>query len=118
MKVHGLTWLGTRSEDFEAMTDFAENVLGLQRSFGHEGVAGFELPDGSLFEIFAPGVPAGGHPESGVVGGFMVDDVRAARDKLEAAGLEVGEIQTAGGPGGWLYFRAPDGNLYEIISGA
>jgi catechol 2,3-dioxygenase-like lactoylglutathione lyase family enzyme len=114
MKILGLAWLGTRAADFDATVRFAEDVLGLSRSFEHDGVAGFELPDGSIFEIFAPGVSAGGHPPEGVVGGFEVDDLSAARAELEAAGIEVGEPHTAGG-GAWFYFRAPDGNLYELI---
>jgi catechol 2,3-dioxygenase-like lactoylglutathione lyase family enzyme len=118
MKVHGLTWLGTREAEFDEMVHFAEAVLGLARSFEKEGVVGFELPDGSLFEVFAPGGFAGGHPPEGVVGGFKVDDLVAAREELEAAGVEVGDLQTAGGTGAWMYFRAPDGNLYELIGPA
>jgi catechol 2,3-dioxygenase-like lactoylglutathione lyase family enzyme len=118
MNVQGLTWLGTRAGDFEAMVRFAEDVLGLTRSFEREGLVGFQLPDGSLFEVFALGVPAGGHPPEGVVGGFKVDDLAAAVDELHAAGVEVGELQTVGGSGAWVYFRAPDGNLYELIGPA
>jgi catechol 2,3-dioxygenase-like lactoylglutathione lyase family enzyme len=114
VKVLGLTWLGTRAERFEETVRFAEEVLGLRRSFGEAGVAGFELPDGSLYEVFAPGHPAGGHPPEGVVGGFAVDDVEAARAELEAAGVEVTELKSADG-GTWAYFRGPDGNLYEIV---
>jgi catechol 2,3-dioxygenase-like lactoylglutathione lyase family enzyme len=117
MKITGLTWLGTRAADFDATVRFVEDVLGLRRSFEHDGVVGFELPDGSLFEIFAPGAPAGGHPHEGVVGGFRVDDLAGARAELENAGLEVGELHAAGG-GAWLYFRAPDGNLYELVGSA
>jgi len=117
MKILGLTWLGTRAADFDATVRFAEDVLGLSRAFEHEGLVGFGLPDGSLFEIFVPGVPAGGHPPEGVVGGFEVDDLTAARAELEAAGIEVGELHTASG-GAWFYFRAPDGNLYELVGSA
>jgi hypothetical protein len=55
MKVIGLTWLGTRAPRFDEMVGFAEDVLGLERAFGEEGMAGFRLEDGSLFEIFGPG---------------------------------------------------------------
>lgn len=115
MKVGGLTWIGTRARRFDDMVEFAEQTLGLSPTFEKEGGVGFELPDGSLFEIFAPGIEAGGHPPEGVVGGFEVDDVRAARAELEAAGVEVGELQTEAGFGAWVYFRAPDGNLYELV---
>lgn len=118
MNVQGLTWLGTRAREFETMVAFAEQVLGLTRLFERDGLVGFQLPDGSLFEVFAPGVPAGGHPPEGVVGGFKVDDLATAVAELEAAGVEVGELQRAGGSGEWVYFRAPDGNLYELIGPA
>jgi catechol 2,3-dioxygenase-like lactoylglutathione lyase family enzyme len=118
MNVLGLTWLGTRAAQFDEMVRFAEDVLGLARSFEREGVVGLELPDGSLFEVFAPGGFAGGHPREGVVGGFEVDNLATAREELEAAGVEVADLQTAGGPGAWFYFRAPDGNLYELIGPA
>ena len=117
MKILGLAWLGTRATDFDATVRFAEDVLGLSRAFEQDSVVGFRLPDGSLVEIFAPGVQAGGHPPEGVVGGFEVDDLTAARTELEAAGMEAGELQTAGG-GAWFYFRAPDGNLYELVGSA
>jgi catechol 2,3-dioxygenase-like lactoylglutathione lyase family enzyme len=117
VKVLGLTWLGTRTPRFDEMVAFAEDVLGLERAFGEKGLAGFRLEDGSLFEIFAPGHPGGGHPKSGVVGGFVVDDVATACVELDAAGLEVSPLETAGS-GAWAYFRAPDGNLYEIVGRA
>src|SRR2546430_13629445 len=51
------------------MIEFAERVLGLTASLRDEGMALFHLEDGSLFEVFAPDTPAGGHPETGVVAG-------------------------------------------------
>ena len=106
--------MGTRTARFAEMVSFAEDVLGLERAFEREGVVGYKLADGAFFEIFAPGVPGGGHPAEGVAGGFTVDDLAAARAELEAAGLEVGERHASGGVA-WFYFRAPDGNLYELI---
>ena len=113
MRVTGLTWLGTRTPHFAEMVEFAERTLGLSRAFGNDGAAGFELPDGSLFEVFAPDHPAGGHPPSGVVGGFRVDDVEAARAELEESGFEVSPL-ARGDRDAWAYFRAPDGNWYEL----
>ena len=113
MKVKGLTWLGTRTPRFAQMVDFAEERLGLHATMREGGMAVFQLEDGSLFEVFAPGDPGGGHPERGAVAGFHVDDVEAAHDELELAGVEVSAIESAG-TGAWFYFRAPDGNLYEL----
>jgi hypothetical protein len=42
--------------------------------------------------------------------------VRAARDELVAAGIEiVGELERDA-QWEWVSFRAPDGNLYELAS--
>ena len=46
--------------------------------------------------------------------GFRVEDVAAARDELVAAGVEVTSLEL-GSRDAWAYFRAPDGNLYEIV---
>jgi catechol 2,3-dioxygenase-like lactoylglutathione lyase family enzyme len=45
-----------------------------------------------------------------------VDDAEAAAAELRAAGVEVSEVGAAG-EFRWAYFRAPDGNLYEVTSG-
>jgi catechol 2,3-dioxygenase-like lactoylglutathione lyase family enzyme len=113
VNVRGLTWIGTRTPLFEEMVEFAEQRLGLRANRREEGVAMFQLEDGSLLEVFAPGHPAGGHPDSGAVAGFHVDDVGGAREELERAGVEVSAVHSSG-PGAWFYFRAPDGNLYEL----
>jgi hypothetical protein len=108
-----MSWLGTRTTQFEDMVSFAVGVLGLEAPLRAPGLAVFSLPDGSTYEIFAPKHPGGGHPSGGVVGGFAVTDVAAGRDELIAAGCEVGELQT-GEETRWVYFRAPDDNWYEI----
>jgi catechol 2,3-dioxygenase-like lactoylglutathione lyase family enzyme len=113
VKLAGLTWLGTRTGRFDEMVEFADRVLGLEPHSREAGTATFQLDDGSLFEIFALDAPGDGHAETVVVAGFHVSDVAAARAELEAAGVEVSEVFSSG-PGSWVYFRAPDGNLYEL----
>jgi catechol 2,3-dioxygenase-like lactoylglutathione lyase family enzyme len=115
MELKGVVWLGTRTERFEEMVAFAEEVLGLERKRGEDGLAVFELADGDTFEVFDPQHPAGGHPD-GIAGGFLVDDAEAATAELRTAGVEVTELGSAG-EFRWAYFRAPDGNLYEVTSG-
>jgi catechol 2,3-dioxygenase-like lactoylglutathione lyase family enzyme len=115
MQLKSVVWLGTRTDRFDEMVAFAENVLGLERKSGENGLAVFELSDGDTFEVFDPQHPGGGHPD-GVAGGFLVDDAEAAAAELRAAGVEVSELDSAG-PYSWAYFRAPDGNLYEVTSG-
>jgi catechol 2,3-dioxygenase-like lactoylglutathione lyase family enzyme len=115
VKLKGVVWLGTRTARFDEMVAFAESVLGLRLKHGEDGLALFELPGGDTFEVFDPQHPGGGHPE-GVVGGFLVDDAEAAAAEFAEAGVEVSEVGSAG-EFRWAYFRAPDGNLYEVTSG-
>ena len=115
MELKGVVWLGTRTEHFDEMVAFAQNVLGLERKHGEDGLAVFELADGDTFEVFDSQHPGGGHPD-GVAGGFLVDDAAAAAADLRASGAEVSEVESAGAYS-WAYFRAPDGNLYEVTSG-
>jgi len=115
VELKGVVWLGTRTARFDEMVTFAQAVLGMELKHGEDGLAVFGLPDGDTFEVFDEQHPGGGHPE-GVAGGFRVDDAEAAANELRSAGVEVSEIGSAG-EFRWAYFRAPDGNLYEVTSG-
>jgi catechol 2,3-dioxygenase-like lactoylglutathione lyase family enzyme len=115
VKLKGIVWLGTRTARFDEMVAFAQDVLGLEQKHGEDGLAVFELPGGDTFEVFDESHPGGGHPD-GVAGGFLVDDAEAVAAELRAAGVEVSEVDSAGAFR-WVYFKAPDGNLYEVTSG-
>jgi catechol 2,3-dioxygenase-like lactoylglutathione lyase family enzyme len=115
VELRGVVWLGTRTSRFDEMTAFAQDVLGLKAKHSEDGLAMYELPRGDLFEVFDESHPGGGHPD-GVAGGFLVDDADAAVAELRAAGVEVTDVDGADGYR-WAYFRAPDGNLYEVTSG-
>jgi catechol 2,3-dioxygenase-like lactoylglutathione lyase family enzyme len=117
MKVRGIVWLGTRTDRWEEMTRFCKDVFELSASHEERDFALFRLADGSTFEVFGPSFPGGGHPEHGAVAGFHVDDLDESRTELEAAGCEIVHLEDDGGDYAWLYFRAPDGNLYELTSG-
>ncbi len=78
------------------------------------GFALWDLPSGDLIELFEEGrKPTFG---TAPVVGFLVDDLEASRRDLEAAG---GEVVSSYGPNedgyATYHFRAPDGNLYEIV---
>ena len=115
MQLKGVVWVATRTPRFDEMVAFAESVLGLTPARSEHGLVAFTLPNGDTFEVFDETHPGGGHPD-GVAAGFLVDDAAAAASELRDAGVEVSDVDSAGAFR-WAYFRAPDGNLYEVTSG-
>jgi len=129
MKVLRVSFVGTRTQHFDATQAMFRDVLGMEVAFSNPGWAGFTLPSGprDLVEIFGPDMTdervAPTAFETGVLIAFAVDDIVSARAELAAAAVElVGDIVWArdliGGDGsdrwGWFFFRAPDGNIYVI----
>jgi catechol 2,3-dioxygenase-like lactoylglutathione lyase family enzyme len=136
------------AKDWKALVCFYESVLGcvpvpperhyqgrdLERGTGVPGaeVRGAHLrlpghgPDGPTLEIFTyttlaerPGT-AVNRPGFGHIA-FMVEDVRAARDEvLAAGGRAIGEVVTLAAPDGahvtWTYLTDPEGNVIELQS--
>jgi len=114
MKIKGIVWLGTRTDRFEQMTGFCQDVMGLSQTFIEPGFAVFEMPNGDVFEVFGPQQSLNTfmtHP----VAGFLVDDIVAARAEMEAKGIEfIGGIEGDSEDYKWSHFRAPDGFVYEL----
>ena len=53
--------------------------------------------------------------DTGPVAGLWIDNAPNARKELLAAGVaEVTEVERGPDGHGWFYFRAPDGNFYEL----
>jgi len=120
MKVHGLVWVGTRTDAFDETVVFFRDLLGVELEPVSADFAWSRMPNTSQLEVFGPtdrdhtGFTTGPVPE------FLVDDVSAALEELRAAGVEiVGQphIEGEGGRAGWLHFRAPDGNVYGLTNG-
>ena len=109
LDVRGLVFVGTRTPAAAAMSAFARDVLGLVPRDGG-AAAFFDLPDGSSLAVQGtePLEPA----ERTV--GFLVDDLDAAVAVLRAAGVvtdAVAQTETQR----YVHFRAPDGQLYELV---
>jgi catechol 2,3-dioxygenase-like lactoylglutathione lyase family enzyme len=114
VKLRGIVWTGVLTGHFDEMAAFMQTLTGEPPGISEPGFRLWALPDGDLFELFAPGhKPAFG---AGPVVGFLVDDIAESRRDLEAAGAEI-----VGGYGpnedGYeaIHFRAPDGNVYELV---
>ena len=117
--VKGLVWVGSRTEHYEQMVGFYRNVLRLPLEHEEGEFAVFRLPDGSKAEVFGPSDTEHTHFSRGPVAGFLVDDVETARGVLKAEGIEfIGPVHQWEPTGeAWSHFRAPDGNVYEIVQG-
>ena len=114
MKVRGIIWMGVQTERFDEMRAFIQALTGAPPGVSEPGFALWNLPNGDLVELFAEGrKPTFGR---GPVVGFQVAELEASRRDIEAAGAE---IVSSYGPNeaGYasVHFRAPDGNVYEIV---
>lgn len=112
MKIHGIVFAGTGTAARAQMAAFARDVLGLAPAT----VAGveadlFDLPDGSSFAVASP--QGMGATDRSL--GFLVDDIDNAVQELRAAGAEVDDDISSNARERYVHFRAPDGQLYELV---
>jgi len=119
VKVQGLAWLGTRTDEFTEMCRFYGEVFGLPRVASAPGFAAYRLPSGDLVEVFRPDFEGQEHFTTGPVAGFAVDDIEAAVAEMRANYIEfIGPIGGEPGQSRWAHFRGPDGNVYELTQRA
>ena len=114
MKVKGLRWVGVGTDNYEETLRFFTEVMGLAVAVTGDRQAILRVgEDGDQLEIFGKDGP-GKTLNSPPTVAFEVDDVEAARAELVAAGVEtIGEIGRWNGFE-WLYFRSPDGHVFEV----
>ena len=117
MEIKGLAWVGTRTAEYGAMVRLFKEVLGLHPAHEAPDFAGFMLPNGDKVEVFGPSDEEHAHFDSGPVVGFLVDNVAEARAQLEATGMVelIGPLRSWPRGSAWQHFRAPDGNVYELV---
>ncbi|HEX8583118.1 MAG TPA: VOC family protein [Allosphingosinicella sp.] len=118
MKVEGITWHAVTLDEsaFAASKKFYTETFGLTPMMEMEGVAVFQMPDGSLLELYLPTtVPPYGYNAS-LAFGFRVEDINLASAEIEAAGGELlGEITRVQELGyAYRHFRGPDGRVYGL----
>jgi len=113
--VRSLGFLGVRTAAFAAMAALYRDVLGLEPVLERPGAAWFKAADGASIHVYNADDPDHAFFGEGPVVGLVVDDFDASRAALTAAGIDfLGDPQRDGGIA-WNHYRAPDGNLYEII---
>ena len=95
------------------------DALGLATVHEAAGAVWFALADGTQVHVYGP--PEDDHTFFGDAPcvGYLVEDFAAARAALLAAGcaFDFGEPEVDG-DATWDHYRAPDGNVYEIIGRA
>ena len=123
MKVtEGISWVISCTSNFEQTVAFFRNVMGL--AITDEGVpvtdtqftryAQIKMSNGVVLEIVEPDERVRQLYDAPIVS-FTVDDVAQARRELEGIQVEfVAPIFSTKEGWGWTYFRAPDGNVYQI----
>jgi catechol 2,3-dioxygenase-like lactoylglutathione lyase family enzyme len=113
MRVLGYTWAGVRTADLKSTAHFFADTLGLSLVREGKAMVQFETATGQLFEVFGPGSPYYRLHASPVLA-FQVEDVRAAKKELESRGVEFVTDVDGDSSEAWVYFRGPDGYLYEL----
>ena len=118
MKAQGLVWLGVRTPETDAMAAFITNVMGLPLVERAHDFVRFQLPNRDQIELFGPSGDAQAHMTTGPMPEFLVHDVEQAEAELEAGGVEIlRPVRFWRGDYGSVHFRAPDGNVYGVLSG-
>jgi hypothetical protein len=117
--VQGLGFLGVRIEDrgaFEEAVSLYRDTLRVPL-LRHEPwrLAWFRLGDGTELHVYGPEdtdhVVFGDRPCVGLV----VDDVDAARETMESAGIEFLWETQRDTDRAWAHYRGPDGTVCELI---
>jgi catechol 2,3-dioxygenase-like lactoylglutathione lyase family enzyme len=116
LKVLSIGWLGVRTENAAAMSAFFKHTLGLETIDSAATGSRFQLLDGTEAHVYPGNDPDHEFFGSGPVVGFAVNSFAAAQAAILASGIKFlyPDPQRNGGRA-WQHFRAPDGNVYEII---
>ncbi len=113
IKAKGLAWVGVGTDRYAETMRLFRDVLGLEVEVESDEQAILRLGTGQQVEIFGR-EGRGKSQNMPPTIAFEVDDIAEARDALIEAGIEiVGEIGSWDGHE-WLYFRSPDGYLFEV----
>lgn len=116
MGVQRLGWLGVRTPQLDEMRVLLEGALELEPFQVDAASSRYRLADGAELHVYGPADRDHDFFGTGPVVGLVVDDAAALRARMEESGIEfLTPLESAGGST-WCHFRAPDGNVYEIIS--
>jgi hypothetical protein len=120
--IEGINWVITCTANFEQTVAFFRDIMGLVITA--EGIpvtdtqftryAQLAMPMGGVLEIVEPTADVRQVYTAPIVS-FTVDDMLQARRELEDRQIAfVAPIFRTQDGWGWIYFRAPDGNIYQL----
>jgi catechol 2,3-dioxygenase-like lactoylglutathione lyase family enzyme len=111
MRILGLIFAGSATEQRPELARFVADVLGLEQ-VAVDGASAdmFRLPDGSTFAVSGPRELG----ETSRTVGFEVADLDEAVAELRTAGVETDGI-AENSEFRYTHFRPPDGELYELV---
>ena len=111
----GVGFVGLRTHRFDEMVALIRDLIGLDVLREAPGATWFRLGTDAELHVYATDELDHAFFTTGPVVGLRVDDVDAARARMEAAGIEfIGDVQRSERTA-WNHFRAPDGTILEII---
>jgi glyoxylase I family protein len=112
VEILGIAFAGSSSDRRAEMSAFVEHILGLPRTFV-DGVEAdlCDLPGGVWFAVAS----LGGMGSTERTIGFLVADLDSALDELRQSGAEVDAVVAENAEHRYAHFRAPDGDLDEIL---
>ena len=115
MQVKGIIWVGSSVDDRAVTRDFFADHLGMEITTDVRGFTQLTATNGDRLELFGPDSEEHDHLDTGPVAGLWVDDIESAHDSLRRAGVsDVTDLEQGADGHRWFYFRAPDGNYYEL----
>jgi predicted enzyme related to lactoylglutathione lyase len=118
VKVHGVTWIGLRTDDVDGCVDFFQRALGLKISSRDLDFAILHMDSGDTLEVFGPSARLSEPHQfdrNKVMVGLRVDDIDEARNAIEAAGATLlGDVERMPDGYAWQHFIGPDGNTWEL----
>jgi catechol 2,3-dioxygenase-like lactoylglutathione lyase family enzyme len=116
MKVLALNWLGMRTKQFAPMSALFAEALGLELQSQDSFSSRFCLENKTEVHVYNHQDEFHQFFGDAPVIGFEVDSFTEARAQLQAFGVEFIYPQPQRQAGrAWQHFRAPDGNVYEIM---
>jgi catechol 2,3-dioxygenase-like lactoylglutathione lyase family enzyme len=107
-------WVGVVCDDLESQRRFYAGVLGMHIRRQSDDRIQFDLLPGTTFELVRrPTEPEYDGKRYQV--GFTVPDIESATREMIARGVTpISDILGAIGQARWVYFRDPEGNVFEI----